>query len=109
MDRVCQVSTMASVDDLARKTRADVAEHGVVVLLGQRAQARKLRRLQAALRADGYQARYLSDGSAEHVLVVTAPGQEMPRVTGWWRGLSGKMGVSAGKSTAPGENPPVRT
>jgi len=85
MDFVCQVSTTASVGDLARKTRADVAEHGAVTLLAQRAQARKLRRLQAALRADGYETHYVSDDS-QHVLTVTAHGQEIPRVTGWWRG-----------------------
>jgi len=75
-----------TVADLARGARTDVARHGAAVLLGAASQARQLRRLQAALRAGGYQARYLSDGSAEHVLVVTAPGQEMPRSLGWWGG-----------------------
>jgi hypothetical protein len=83
MDRVCQVSTTASVDDLARRARADVAGHGAVVLLGRRAQARKLRRLQAALRAGGYQAHYVSDDS-QHVLTVQPSGQDPVRVVAWW-------------------------
>jgi hypothetical protein len=101
---VDRISTTTPAGVLAYRARADVAQHGMVVLLGGRAQARQLRRLQAALRAGGYQARYLSDGSAEHVLVMTAPGQEMPRVTGWWGGHPGKMGVSAGQSTAPSQS-----
>ncbi len=86
MASVRRVSTRMTVGDLARGVRTDVAGHGVAVLLGAASQARQLRRLQAALRAGGYRARYLSDGSAEHVLIVTAPGQEMPRTLGYWGG-----------------------
>jgi hypothetical protein len=83
---VSRVPTPVPVADLDRRTRANVDRHGVVVLLGGRSQARQLRRLQAALRAGGYQARYFTDGAALHQLVVTAPGQEMPRAIGSWGG-----------------------
>jgi hypothetical protein len=84
---VCKVSdTKTPASEVARRVRADVTRHGVVVLRAGRPGARQLRRVQAVLRAGGYQARYLSEGSAEHVLVVTGPGQEMPRVTAWWGG-----------------------
>jgi cell division septation protein DedD len=77
-----------TVGDLARGARADVAEHGAAVLLGAASQARQLRRVQAALRAAGYQARYQSDdGGRMHQLIVTAAGQEMPQTVGWWGGL----------------------
>jgi hypothetical protein len=83
---VCQVPTVVRAAD-CRRIRADVARHDVVVVLGRRSQARQLRRLQAALRAGGYQARYLTDGAAAHQLVVTAPGQDMPQTVGWWGGI----------------------
>jgi hypothetical protein len=72
--------------EVARAACTDVARHSVVVLTGRPGQGRQLRRVQATLRAGGYQARYLTDGAASHLLVVTAPGQEMPRITAWWGG-----------------------
>jgi hypothetical protein len=83
---VCRVSARTTVGDLAHAVRVDVAEHGVVVVLRPRSQARQLRQLRAALRAAGYQARYFLDGTAQRLLVVTGPGQEMPRCTAWWGG-----------------------
>ena len=75
------VNTALPVASLARKTRADVARHGGVVLVGRPSQARQLRRLRGELRAAGYEARYWSDGAARHVLTV---GREPSRVAGWW-------------------------
>ena len=76
----------AAPDNLVLETQAGVARHGTVVLLGRRPQARQLRRLQAALRADGYTAHYFTD-ETQHQLVVVGAGQDMPRVVGWWGGL----------------------
>jgi hypothetical protein len=87
MASVRRVSTRTTVADLARGARADVAEHGAAVLLGSASQARQLRRLQAAMRAGGYQAHYVSDGG-QHVLTVQPQGQDPVRVIGWWGGTS---------------------
>jgi hypothetical protein len=78
------ISTAVPIRDLARKTRLAVAEHGSVVWLGRRGQARQLRRLQTMLRAAGYRVEYLSDGDREHLL-VTMPGPAW-RAVGWWGG-----------------------
>jgi hypothetical protein len=79
---VFPISTDLSIADLARRTAADVARHGTVVLVGRRSQARQLRRVQAALRADGYAPHYFSDG-AQHLLTVEPPGPSS-RALAWW-------------------------
>jgi hypothetical protein len=84
---VCKVSTKTPASEIARVARADVARHGVVVLAGGRSEARQLRRVRGELRASGYQAWDLADDAGRvHRLIVMAPGQEMPRVLGWWGG-----------------------
>ena len=80
------ISTDLAVNDLARRTAADVERHGAVVLVGRRSQARQLRRVQAALRAAGYCPHYFTDG-ARHLLTVEPPGPSS-RALAWW-GLSG--------------------
>jgi hypothetical protein len=75
------ITTNRRLDDLAARVRADVARRGDVVLVGGRSQVRQLRRLRAALRAGGYEARYWSDGAGQHVLTVQ---REPSRVVGWW-------------------------
>jgi hypothetical protein len=76
------VSTDLPVADLVRRTAADVAKHGAVVLwAGRGSQARHLRRVYAALWAAGYQPRYFSR-DATHVLGVGPPGQPPPRGLG---------------------------
>jgi hypothetical protein len=83
---VHRVSSRPSVEDLVRRTRAEVTERGTVLLVGKRAQARQLRRLQAGLRADGLTTHYQTDGAEHHQLWVLGAGQEVPRVVGWWGG-----------------------
>lgn len=83
---VCTLTAKVPTGDLARAVRVGVAEHGVVVVLRPRSQARQLRQVQVALRAGGFRARYFTDGAALCQLLVTAPGQDMPRVVGWWGG-----------------------
>jgi hypothetical protein len=80
------IPTGVPIAELARRTAADVAWHGAVVLVGSRSQARQLRRVQAALRGAGYSPHYFTDG-ARHVLTVEAPGPSS-RALAWW-GLSG--------------------
>jgi hypothetical protein len=75
------ISTDLPTATLARRTAADVAKHGAVVVIGRRSQARHLRRLYAALCAAGYQPRYYS-GGAEHLLAVGPHGQPPPRELG---------------------------
>jgi len=73
------------VDYLLGKTRADVAEHGGVVWVGNRGrQARQARRLQAAARADGYPTEYRTGAAGQQILIVHSPGREPPRADGWW-------------------------
>jgi cell division septation protein DedD len=81
-----RISTTAPVPDLARKTRAALARHGAVMWFGRPSQARQLRRLQAALRADGYPAHYRTDGANLHLLEVGPVGPTR-RAVAWW-GLS---------------------
>lgn len=78
------IPVKATVDDLVHKTRADVARHGGVVWIGRRGrQARQLRRVQAASRADAYQAHYFAGESGAHVLTVGPIGPS-PRAIAWW-------------------------
>jgi hypothetical protein len=80
---VYHVSVKAAVADLVAKSRADVATHGGLVLIGRRGrQTTKLRRLMAALRTNGYSAHYRTDG-ALHLLEV-GPFGPQPRTVGWW-------------------------
>jgi hypothetical protein len=87
------VSRRRPVDEIVRRTAADVARDDVVVLLGRRAQATQLRRVMVALRADDYRVHYRGDATrhpnlpVDVALVVTAPGQEESRVDLWWGGL----------------------
>ncbi len=79
-----RVSVRASVDDLAAKTRADVASHGGVVLVGRRGrQSRQLRRVHAAVR-DGYRTHYFSADAGPHLLTVEAVEAAPSRAIGWW-------------------------
>jgi alpha-beta hydrolase superfamily lysophospholipase len=76
------ISTDLPTATLARRTAADVAKHGAVVLLaGRGSQARNLRKLYAALCGAGYQPHYYSH-DATHVMVVEPPGQPPSQALG---------------------------
>jgi hypothetical protein len=78
------ISTTVPPAEQARRITADVDRYGAVVLVGRRAQARQLRRVLAALRADGLQTHYFSDNAAgRHLLTVEPPGPTV-RALSWW-------------------------
>jgi hypothetical protein len=79
------IATDVPVAELVRRTAADVSWYGAVVLIGRRGpQIRHLRRLQAALRAAGYQPHYFSADAGPHLLTVEPPGQKPSQALVWW-------------------------
>jgi hypothetical protein len=81
---VFPIPTGVPIVELARRTTADVERHGAVVLLGRRNQARQLRRVQAAVRAAGYQAHYFSYDTAGRHLLTVEPAGPSSRALAWW-------------------------